>query len=778
MKTNSLFKKMTFVLLCLCALQLSWSQAINYNEAISGDLSNNPSATLFTVVPGTNTWTGTLGPTGGTSNTGDNFTVVVPENVALTNLTFTRTSGGGGSLFDYGWNACGPYTPSTTGTSLNHVFSPELGPGNYCSNLTVGFATAGANWTVTVVAISTGTDPCAALGGDSDGDGVCDVNDGCPNDANKIAPGDCGCGVADTDTDGDGSADCFDACPNDPNKIAPGICGCGVPDADTDNDGTADCNDACPNDPNKTAPGACGCGVVDTDTDGDGTADCNDFDDDNDGLDDADEVACGSDPVNVSSTCEICDGLDNDLNDGVDEGFTDSDSDGKADCVDMDDDNDGTTDIDEIACGSDPLNASSTCEVCDGVDNDLNDGVDEGFTDTDGDGKADCIDLDDDNDGVADGDDSSPLNQFVCRDADGDGCDDCSSGTDDAANDGTDTDGDGLCNAGDIDDDNDGVVDVDDLEPLNPFICRDADNDGCDDCSSGTDDVGNDGTDTDGDGLCDTGDVDDDNDGQLDSDEIACGSDPLDSNSLSPDNDSDNSPDCVDPDDDNDGVLDGDDNCPLISNADQTDDDRDGIGNVCDPVFDIGVLIDDVINYIEGLGLNNGQTNSLVKQLQDGLDKYCDGKTNAALNKFNAFINHVQDLALNGVISVNTATILIDAANVTINAITNGSVVCPSLGSRNAPVVNEVLTFNGTQIKLYPNPAVDNIKIYIKSVHDKNAVVTIYNVLGVVVLHKSITIGKSEVVIDLSVNELSNGLHFAKVQIGNETILQRFIIKK
>jgi len=111
---------------------------------------------------------------------------------------------------------------------------------------------------------------------DSDGDGTCDVEDGCPEDENKIAPGICGCGTSDVDTDGDSTADCNDGCPTDPNKIAPGICGCGVSDVDTDGDSTADCNDGCPTDPNKIAPGICGCGVADTDTDNDGIADCND----------------------------------------------------------------------------------------------------------------------------------------------------------------------------------------------------------------------------------------------------------------------------------------------------------------------------------------------------------------------------------------------------------------------------------------------------------------------------------------------------------------------
>ncbi|MFZ9882768.1 MAG: proprotein convertase P-domain-containing protein, partial [Phycisphaerales bacterium] len=109
---------------------------------------------------------------------------------------------------------------------------------------------------------------------DSDGDGVFDGNDGCPSDANKTAPGQCGCGVADTDTDGDGVANCVDQCPNDSGKSEPGQCGCGVPDTDSDGDGTANCVDLCPNDVAKIAPGACGCGIADTDADTDGTADC------------------------------------------------------------------------------------------------------------------------------------------------------------------------------------------------------------------------------------------------------------------------------------------------------------------------------------------------------------------------------------------------------------------------------------------------------------------------------------------------------------------------
>ena len=95
--------------------------------------------------------------------------------------------------------------------------------------------------------------------------------------------------------------------------------------------------------------------------------------------------------------------------------------------------------------------------------------------DTDGDGLGDACDPDDDNDGAldpVDTDDSNP--NITGVDSDGDTCDDAAVGVDGfgplsdltPANDGLDTDADGLCDAGDPDDDNDGVLDAADNCPL------------------------------------------------------------------------------------------------------------------------------------------------------------------------------------------------------------------------------------------------------------------------------------------------------------------------
>jgi len=124
--------------------------------------------------------------------------------------------------------------------------------------------------------------------------------------------------------------------------------------------------------------------------------------------------------------------------------------------------------------------------------------------DYDWDGVGDLCDPDADGDGSATPDDEAPFDPWACSDVDGDGCDDCSSGSNLPLSDGLDTDADGLCDLGDPDDDGDGVLDESDASPFDPFVCRDADSDNCDDCSSGVDDPANDGVDPEGDGFCGT----------------------------------------------------------------------------------------------------------------------------------------------------------------------------------------------------------------------------------------------------------------------------------
>ena len=88
---------------------------------------------------------------------------------------------------------------------------------------------------------------------DSDGDGVDDCTDGCPQDPLKTAPGVCGCGVTEIDSDGDGDLDCVDNCPNNYNPAQ----------ADADGDGVGNVCDNCPQEANSSQ----------VDTDGDSLGD-------------------------------------------------------------------------------------------------------------------------------------------------------------------------------------------------------------------------------------------------------------------------------------------------------------------------------------------------------------------------------------------------------------------------------------------------------------------------------------------------------------------------
>lgn len=97
------------------------------------------------------------------------------------------------------------------------------------------------------------------------------LEDLCPDDENKKAPGVCGCGLADDDLDNNGTIDCLEAgdlCPDDKDKTLPGICGCNIPDTIDEKSGNPVCLDAgidlCPTDEHKTLPGVCGCNVPDT----------------------------------------------------------------------------------------------------------------------------------------------------------------------------------------------------------------------------------------------------------------------------------------------------------------------------------------------------------------------------------------------------------------------------------------------------------------------------------------------------------------------------------
>ena len=277
-----------------------------------------------------------------------------------------------------------------------------------------------------------------------------------------------------------------------------------------------------------------------------------DTDDDNDGILDGDDLM----------QYDPCVGLDNDGDGAYDEmvgvGGAGVDLDGMA-CdtsaydIDSNDDNDDWSDVDEVNCGTDPMDSTDFP------------------ADFDGDLTCDPVDPDDDNDGVEDGIDAFPNDPYESSDLDGDEIGDNADNDDDGdgyldgadafptdATEWIDSDGDGIGDNTDTDDDGDGVADDLDAFPL-------------DDSES---------VDSDGDGFGDNIDPDDDGDGILDESD----SFPNDSTEAV-DTDGDGIGDVQDNDDDGDGVEDSNDAFPLDS-SETTDFDGDGIGDNSDSDID------------------------------------------------------------------------------------------------------------------------------------------------------------------------------------------------
>ncbi len=118
-----------------------------------------------------------------------------------------------------------------------------------------------------------------------------------------------------------------------------------------------------------------------------------------------------------------------------------------------------------------------------------------------------------------------------------------------------DSDGDTNNDAIDTDDDNDGILDIDDAYPL--IHIDDPDNDTVFNPSDNCPLVPNtDQANIDGDSLGDACDLDNDNDSWPDEDELACGTDPLNSSSIPEDLDNDMICNILDDDDDGDGLID------------------------------------------------------------------------------------------------------------------------------------------------------------------------------------------------------------------------------
>lgn len=157
--------------------------------------------------------------------------------------------------------------------------------------------------------------------------------------------------LEDVDDDNDGSPDTVDVFPLDPTELLDtdnDSIGNNA-DLDDDSDGVFDLVDNCPLNANSNQ----------LDTDLDLAGDACDSDDDNDGVADFSDVF----PLDASESVDAdYDGVGNNRDNCVSVGNPDqldTDGDSQGNACDLDDDNDGYTDVAETTWGADPLQASS-----------------------------------------------------------------------------------------------------------------------------------------------------------------------------------------------------------------------------------------------------------------------------------------------------------------------------------------------------------------------------------------------------------------------------------
>ena len=159
-----------------------------------------------------------------------------------------------GNEINYGAEL-GSRFPVTPNLSLNISTGIQLSPNDWLDDKAIG---TGNDFFLTILG---GVSYSFLTEFDSDGDGVIDSKDACPNTKPGIKVDEFGCPL---DSDHDGVADYLDECANTPNNVKVDKKGCPL---DSDEDGVPDYTDICPGTPKGIEVDDLGC-PYDLDADG------------------------------------------------------------------------------------------------------------------------------------------------------------------------------------------------------------------------------------------------------------------------------------------------------------------------------------------------------------------------------------------------------------------------------------------------------------------------------------------------------------------------------
>jgi len=82
-------------------------------------------------------------------------------------------------------------------------------------------------------------------------------------------------------------------------------------------------------------------------------------------------------------------------------------------------------------------------------------------------------------------------------------------------------------------------------------------------------------------------------------------------------------------------------------------------------------------------------------------------------------------------------------------------------------------------IKVYPNPVVDVLKVSVKSNRKGTALISVFNNIGILMFDQQTTLesGSNVISIDLKNKTIGSGVYFLKCEVDNQVYTRKLIVK-